>query len=1436
MHLSPCPPRSVRSLSVFLIVLPALIISFFPMVARAEIILSEIMYHPLPATENDDSESLEFIELYNPGPDEVELSDYAFDRGITFTFPTGTILAANQFLVVAREPRAVETAYGIDQVSGPFEGTLSNSGETLQLKTDLNQTVFSVRYGTTGHWPAAADGTGHSLVFSDALANPHSGRNWEPSQTRAGSPGQPDFRDNDNADLSLPLIQKGTVGRYFKGIMEPSGGSTDWTLPDFEADNRWLTGESGFGYSSEAAELVPVSTRLPDMRGNYLSLYVRLPFELSPSQIDRLASLSLVMNYDDSYVIYLNGTRVAASGVNGTPPSFDQTSIEGADYPPHNLDLSQHQSELRAGQNILAIQGHNIGLNSSSDFVLGPELTLTLNPDPSPEEGLGSVQINELQTNHLSLPDFVEFYNPTDTPIDLGGAWLSDKADQLALYQFPEPSIIGARDFLILPISIELTGFALSSLGEQVFLTSADQSTVITALGFGPQEPNTSIVRFPDGGRDWFTSGAPTPDAPNSRPSEPAVAITEVMYHDVLTQRNEFIEIRNLGTEPVAVGGWELEGVRFRFDNETLLEPGTSYIIADNATEAATHYGIPQELLLGSYGGSLNNGGERLSVLTADGLTIDTVSYQDTFPWPVTPDGLGASLERRCFTLEFNDPNAWSASPLNRPSPGRLNNVEDCRPTSDSSIRISEVLYHPSTSEIDDRAGEFIELVNTGPEPVSLAGWVMAGDVFYVFPDNAALPPNEARILAWSPGALAALNSLDRDLILGPYLQELPNGNGELLLVRPDGRLADRVRYHDDFPWPSIADGGTNTNDEISLQRVCLQAPGDDPANWQPESQPSPGIITLNSPECHPTAAITNTGTLPARVTRLTEPVVYVDFAGPPPSSATVTYWIDDPEIEGEPTIDLALDEDPGAVEGTSNVTRWSATLPAQADNTIVRYQLAATYADGLGLISPSPDRDAFATHAYFVDPQIQTQLPNSYHLFISSSNWSRLHSATAPGRVSGGRANPRWNEEVPATFVANGVVHDVEVRHQGSRWNRTNGSTIGFNCESHRSGQAQVRSWRIDFPAYRNHNGMDVIILQKQSGWPQNISFKMFELAGVPAPRTSWANLRINGCDYNNDAFQIERPGRDLVARWFDEVGDLFKSQGFTGHEGPWSWGDERLIVGARNGSSEQERYEHTYNRKTLSWKNDPFDGKEDFPEAMIEGLHRARSQGTEALRQWLLDHFDVDRTLRYIATINYVGTFDDMFQNHYIYREAETGRWSMFPWDMDNTLGGAYGETNANPFRGVDERRHGNVNNRAGWWNRLKDSFFIAFEAEFIETFHRLNTTVHHPDALMPYVQEAAAIRGLGRGSVDSLMRHLNARHEFLNQFLSNQLPPPRLVLSRERNEISLEWASHRDDVLLEHASSPLGPWRAVSDTIDSPLVISDDEPARFFRLIQR
>jgi len=313
-----------------------------------------------------------------------------------------------------------------------------------------------------------------------------------------------------------------------------------------------------------------------------------------------------------------------------------------------------------------------------------------------------------------------------------------------------------------------------------------------------------------------------------------------------------------------------------------------------------------------------------------------------------------------------------------------------------------------------------------------------------------------------------------------------------------------------------------------------------------------------------------------------------------------------------------------------------------------------------------------------------------------------------------------------------------------------------------------------------------------------------------------------------------------------------LFKSQGFTGDEGPWSWGDARLIQGSLNGYTESERYEYTYNRKTLGWKNSELDRTPDIVEPMIEGLHAARAGGPAVLREYLAKTFDVDKTLRYMCAINYVGTFDDMFQNHFLYRDAITGKWQMLPWDMDNTLGGAFGESNAHPFRGVDEARYGNVGNRSGWWNRIKDSFFIAYPEEFVSLFYYLNNTEFSPAALQPIVEEIAAEGGFGSGSVNSLMNHINSRHNYLNNTLPTLILPQSPELHLQRNfsnegPLALSWLANPSFDLEASFELELNDWAPIlqpepwieSDRMEAgrrTLELSPFAERLFFRLRRR
>jgi hypothetical protein len=122
--------------------------------------------------------------------------------------------------------------------------------------------------------------------------------------------------------------------------------------------------------------------------GAYASLYARVTFNLEDPAA--LAGLFLHATYDDGFVAYLNGTEVARvnmAGPPGTPPAFDAlaaTTVEPAEV---DIDLAAQRGLLRAGENVLAVQGHNAGA-TSSDFVLVPAL---LEPSPPPAGTLSQV-------------------------------------------------------------------------------------------------------------------------------------------------------------------------------------------------------------------------------------------------------------------------------------------------------------------------------------------------------------------------------------------------------------------------------------------------------------------------------------------------------------------------------------------------------------------------------------------------------------------------------------------------------------------------------------------------------------------------------------------------------------------------------------------------------------------------------------------------------------------------------------------------------------------------------------------------------------------------------------------------------------------------------------------------------------------------------------
>ena len=157
-----------------------------PCSRRTPLVITEIMYHPPDAW--DITNNLEFIELWNSGLVTEDLTGHQLAGEINYQFPDQTRIAPGQFLVIAKDPAAAQSFYGVACL-GPYTNKLSNGGGSLRLLNELGGRLLEIEYDTRPPWPAAPDGAGHSLVLARPSYGEKDPRAWSASEVIGGSPG-----------------------------------------------------------------------------------------------------------------------------------------------------------------------------------------------------------------------------------------------------------------------------------------------------------------------------------------------------------------------------------------------------------------------------------------------------------------------------------------------------------------------------------------------------------------------------------------------------------------------------------------------------------------------------------------------------------------------------------------------------------------------------------------------------------------------------------------------------------------------------------------------------------------------------------------------------------------------------------------------------------------------------------------------------------------------------------------------------------------------------------------------------------------------------------------------------------------------------------------------------------------------------------------------
>jgi len=201
---------------------------------------------------------------------------------------------------------------------------------------------------------------------------------WTPDETTPqrtgegveGSPNGPAISTITPRPLpaSTSLVPRHSEWDYLAGGAEPE--TTAWTDVGFDPggeEEGWKRGESGFGYGDGDDRTV-----LADMEGNYTTLYIRKEF-IIPETTD-LRKLGLAIDYDDGFVLHLNGRRLFARNVEIEENGAIEVDGHSAGTPEF-FSLEEHAAILRHGLNVIALEGHNTKLDSS-DLTLDPWLVV----------------------------------------------------------------------------------------------------------------------------------------------------------------------------------------------------------------------------------------------------------------------------------------------------------------------------------------------------------------------------------------------------------------------------------------------------------------------------------------------------------------------------------------------------------------------------------------------------------------------------------------------------------------------------------------------------------------------------------------------------------------------------------------------------------------------------------------------------------------------------------------------------------------------------------------------------------------------------------------------------------------------------------------------------------------------------------------------------
>lgn len=312
--------------------------------------------------------------------------------------------------------------------------------------------------------------------------------------------------------------------------------------------------------------------------------------------------------------------------------------------------------------------------------------------------------------------------------------------------------------------------------------------SIVLAVGIAPASV-AQPTPAPVAEEPVATVDAATPAAPTA-----TVLLNELSNGSSGSASDGFVELRNWGTEPVSLDGWELyrcsaAGLRTKAGaveadlGERILQPGELLTIS--------RVGLPGELHTTS---PLPSTGFGLWLQDPQGRIADRVGVYPNEPWMTTSECSGS--RNLPNTLDWSTDESWQrtgpaeADWIAAPSTIAAPNATLAQGADASGVVISEFAAAGPAGSGDD----LVELRNDAAEPVAIGGWRLyrCSASGRLSPENLQLTVPAGTVL--EPGALWLAGGPS---FTGPadarYAVSLADAGSGVLLRSSAGLLADRV-------------------------------------------------------------------------------------------------------------------------------------------------------------------------------------------------------------------------------------------------------------------------------------------------------------------------------------------------------------------------------------------------------------------------------------------------------------------------------------------------------------------------------------------------------------------------------------------------------------------------------------------------------------------